>query len=140
MNAPLPHRLHPAPRLLLPMRLGVSSVAKITLSNGDELLCPTETLSRKELVINCTQEMLTQILPRGCTEPDKMMHVQATFSLPDGVSENSKSRQTVQGEAVVFAARRVARNRFLLQLRFTRLSLPQASVIEQFIEHHKATA
>lgn len=140
MNAPLPHRLSSAPRLLLPMRLGVSSVARITLSNGEELLCPTETLSRKELVISCTQETLAQILPRGCTEPDKMMRVQATFSLPDGTSEDSRSRQNVQGEALVFAARRVAKNRFLLQLRFTRLSLPQATVIEQFIEHRKATA
>ena len=54
-----------------------------------------------------------------------MMRVQATFSLPDGTSEDSRSRQNVQGEALVFAARRVAKNRFLLQLRFTRLSLPR---------------
>lgn len=144
MNAPLPYRLPGARKLLLPMRLDVSSVAKIELPNGDELLCTTEKLSRRELVLSCNQETLTRILPRRCTEPNKPCCVRASFSLPvESDSEYGSDRENqhiIECETVVFSARRVAQNRFLLQLRFTQLSALQAAGIATYIEQHKVGA
>lgn len=141
MNAPLLPRTLPVTRqLLLPMRLDVSSVVRIELPDDEELICATETLSRRELVISCNQETLMRILPKGRTAHGERRSVKGTFFLPiaaDETTGHGEHRHLVHCSLEVHACRRVAQNRFLVQLRFAGLSLAHLAAIEAYIQQHK---
>ncbi len=124
-------------KLLLPMRLDVSSVAKVTLVDGSELPCATEQISRRELVLSCDHDTLIRILPRRCTDPNRPCCVWASFSLPADRGRSPSAAPLIECETTIFAVRRVAQNRFLMHLRFNRLTLRQAAEIESYMEQGK---
>ena len=139
MNAPLPPSLPRRSQLLMPMRLKVDVRVTVSVPGAGELTCTAEKLSRHELIVACGPETVRQMLPEGSLGLGSDTVLAVSFSLPDE-SAGSLGADMMRCLSHAVAVRRVARERFLVHLRFMPLPLHQAARLEQFIDTRKPAA
>lgn len=123
------------------MRLDVTSSACLKTASGEEFWCQTDSLSRLELVVQCTLDSLMRILPKGHLTPNLKVRIDVSLYLPrPGQTASGKSPQgpdVLHTNMGVRATRRISRDCFLLYLRIDELSLHEISTLETYIADRK---
>lgn len=134
MNASLPARLPDRRHLIHPLKLDVTSAARLVTPNGEEVWCQTDTLSRKELAVFCGEEELRLLIPKRHLGPGEARPLSLELHLPQSPEFNA---QLFNANVLIQGTRRIAKDRFMILLQFNELSLPQHVVLESYINHRK---